>query len=36
MYQVDTKVFLTLEEATDYANWIAKISRIILAIEEIE
>ena len=36
MYRVDQKTFATLEEARAYANWIAKISRIILAIEEIK
>ena len=36
MYRVDTKTFRTLEEASEYANWIFKISRIVLAIEEIK
>lgn len=36
MYRVDTKTFATLEAAIEYANWIAKISRIFVAVEKIE
>lgn len=35
-YIVDGRVFFTLEEAIQYANWLAKISNIFVAVEELK
>lgn len=35
-YIVDGKIFTSLDEAIQYANFIAKISRIIVAVEELK
>jgi hypothetical protein len=35
MYKVDTKIFNNVEDAIAYANWISKISGLILAVEKV-
>lgn len=35
-YIVAGKIFQSLDEACNYANFIAKVSRIIVAIEEVQ
>ena len=36
MYTSGGKVFLTMREAVDYANFIHKVSRLIIAVEKIK
>ena len=36
MYRVGDKLFITMGEATAYANFIHKVSRIILGIEKVQ
>jgi len=35
MYKVANKTFSNVNEAIEYANWIHKVSRIIVAVERI-